>query len=79
MRVQAQDAVQLLPLRKELILTFFSVFDQRGVLQVLEVLLLPIHEDVWLFRPCLEHLIMNGLLAKRLLVQDVGVQYIVFT
>ena len=79
MRVIAQDGVQLLPLSEELILTFLGVLDERGVLQVLEVLVLPVHQDVGVLWPRLEHLVMNGLFAKRLLIKYVGVQHIVLT
>ena len=77
-RVLAQNCIQLLPLRKELILTLLSILDQRLVLQELQVLIFPVHENIWLFGPTLEHMVVNRLSTKRHLIEDIGVKNVVF-
>lgn len=79
MRVLLEDLVEAVPLSEELVLALFSVFDQRGVLQVLQVVFLPVHQNVRLFGPALKHVVMDRLLAQGHLVEDVGVQHIVLT
>jgi len=63
---------------EEVILTFLSIFDECWVLQELQVIVLPIHENVGILRPALEHLVMDRFLAQCELIQDVGIQHVVF-
>ena len=72
-RILAQNCIQLFPLRKELVLALLSILDQSLVLQELEVLVVPVHEDIWLFGPTFEHMVVNWLLAESHLIEDVGV------
>lgn len=79
MRVLFQNRIELLPLCVEFILAALSILGQRRVLQVLQIFIFPVHEDVGLTRPGLEHLVVNRLFSELHLVNNVGVQHIVLT
>ena len=78
-RILSQHGVQLLPLGEELILTFLSIFNKCRVLQILEILILPIHQNVGLLRPRLERLVVDRLFTESDLIEDVSVEDVVLT
>lgn len=68
----------MLPLGEKLVLALLGVLCQRRVLQVLQVVVLPVHENVGLFGPALELMVVDRFFADGHLVQDVGVEDVVF-
>ena len=50
-RILLEHGVELLPLSEEFVLALFGIFDEGWVLEVLEIFVLPVHEDVGLVWP----------------------------
>ena len=59
-RVESENLIKCIPLDVKLILALLSIFSQGWVLQMLEVLVIPVHEDVGIFRPALERVVMDA-------------------